>query len=86
MIRVAIPAGIKAVAMTAAVATLAAREPFWHQVLLVLVSGGLTAAGLVFAAWIGARRVEERLDNHERRLAAMQGAFGASRRKTDHPE
>lgn len=73
----------KGLTMAILVTVLAASEPFWHQLLLVLISAGLSAIGMVIAALIGVTRVERKVDEVHRDVSHVAGAVGARKRSTD---
>ena len=75
--------------MGAVVAALASSEPFWHQLVITVVSAVLTAAGLILAAVVTTRRVNESTKTakeNQQMLKHISRAVATDRREDDpHP-
>jgi hypothetical protein len=77
---------LKALIFTGAVAALASSEPFWHQVVLVGLSAGLSGIGMVIAARIGANRIEGKVDQTREAVKDLKRAHHVDRREADHTD
>lgn len=80
MMKLSVPILAKAVIMVVAVITLTDTEPFWHQLLLVIVSSTMTAVGVIIAAVVTARHVAKKV---EEPIADIKEATKSNRRRTD---